>query len=130
MISSLCSCHRRLTAHVKGSVTSWFCSACQACIIFCMLAKGFELPCWMATMAVGIPANVADGFRTRLEVASRGMVRILKMQHGTTKVSWGDIIVALHQCHNDGLEPDGLQEALNERAPAFHDMVADWRRIR
>ena len=67
----------------------------------------------------------------------RGMARTLKMQHGTTKVSWVDIIVALRQlCSGAGAstlsnpQPDKLQEALKERAPAFYDKVADWQRIR
>ena len=75
-------------------------------------------------------ADTADGFATRLDVASRGMAKTLKMQYGTTKVSWVDIIVALRQCHYDGLEPDKLQAASKERAPAFYDRVADWARIR
>ena len=81
-------------------------------------------------MAVGVPADVADGFATRLAVTSKGMARTLKLQHGTNKVSWVDIIVALRQCRNDRLEPDKLQAALKERAPAFYDSVADWARIR
>ena len=95
-----------------------------------MLDKGVELPCWLAKMAVGVPADVADGFATRLAVTSKGMARTLKLQHGTNKVSWVDIIVALQHCHNEGLEPDKPQEALKERVPAFYDRVADWPRIR
>ena len=136
-ISSFCSCHRRLTAQVNGTGTSTdtiavvLCMPCLHSISAC--STGFEFSCWLATMAVRGPADmadVADGFATRLEVTSRGMARTLKMQHGTTKVPWVTIIVALQQCHNDGLEPDKLQEALKERAPAFYDRVADWQRIR
>ena len=121
-ISSFGSCHRRLTAQVSGTGTS----TDTIVVVLCM-------PCCLAKMAVGVPADVADeadGFATRFAVTSRGMARTLEMQHGTTKVSWVDNIVALRQCHNDGSKLDKLQEALKERAPAFYDRVADWQRVR
>ena len=117
----------------------------RGCALHAMLAfyfsygchRGLELPCCLVSMAVGIPTDIADGSATRLEVVSRGMARTLKMPHGTTKVAWVDIIVALRQlCSGAGAstlsntQPDKLQEALKERAPAFYDKVADWQRIR
>ena len=48
----------------------------------CMLDNGFELPCWLAKMVVGVPADMADvagNFATRLDFTSRGMARTLKM---------------------------------------------------
>ena len=119
----------------------------RGCALHAMLAfyfaygqdRGLELPCWLANMAVGIPADIADGFTTRLEVATRGMARTLKMQYGTTKVSWVDVIITLRQlCSGAGaLTPcngtppaDQLREALKERVPAYYDQIADWARIR
>ena len=115
----------------------------RGCALHAMLAfyfrsgSGLELPRWLAEMAMGIPADIAHGFTTRLEVVSRGMARTLKMQHGTTKVSWVDIIVALRQlCGGAGAstpceaQPDKLQEALREHVPAFYDKVADWARVK
>ena len=115
----------------------------RGCALHAMLAfyfangSGLELPRWLAKMAVGIPADIAENFTTRLEVVSRGMARTLKMQHGTTKVSWVDIIVALRQlCSGAGAlmpsetQQNKFQEALKERVPAFYEKVADWPRIR
>ncbi len=57
------------------------------------------------------------------------MARTLKAQHGTAKVSWGDSVVVLRKLCV-GTPPEKLKEELCKVAPALHDKVADWPRMR
>ena len=57
-----------------------------------------ELHCYVHRHQRGCAVHVSQhhsSFITRLEVASKRMERTLKMQYGTTKLSWLDVIVTL-----------------------------------
>ena len=85
--------HFYLTGHHRGCALH----AMLAFYFYCGSERGIEVPDWLCEMAMAIPADIADNVTTRMEVVSMGMARTLKMQHGTTKVFWIDIIVSLRQ---------------------------------
>ena len=85
---------------------------------------------------MAIPADIRNDVTTRLGVATQGIGRTLKMQHGTTKVFWIDIIVSLRQLEGSAgasspsETAETFEEALKKHVPAYYDKVADWHRIK
>ena len=131
--------HFYLTGHHRGCALH----AMLAFYFYCGNERGIEVPCWLCEMAMAIPADISNDVTTRMEVATQGLGRTLKMQHGTTKVFWIDIIVSLRQLEeNAGASSPGeiasspgntaekFEEALKKQVPAYYDKVADWHRIK
>ena len=63
------------------------------------------------------------------EIVSRGMARTLNFQHGTTKISWCDVVVVVREVCKD-TPPEDLKDELTRVSQAFADKVADWQRMR
>ena len=124
--------HFYVTGHHRGCALH----AMLAFYFYCGNERGIEVPCWLCEMAMAIPADISNGVTTRLEVATQGLGRTLKMQHGTTKVFWIDIIVSLRQLEESaGASPpsetaEKCEGALKKHVPAYYDKEAGWHRIK
>lgn len=83
----------------------------RACASHAMMAfyyaspDSLDVPFWLAKMASNAPATVDSNVKSHLEIVSRGMARTLKHQHGTTTISWCDVVVVIRKSCKD-TEPE------------------------
>ena len=92
---------------------------------YCGFERGIEVPRWLCEMAMAIPADIRNDVTTRLEVATQGLGRTLKMQHGTTKAFWIDIIVSLRQLEENAgaSSPGEIASSPGDTAEKFEEAL-------
>ena len=113
--------HFYLTGHHRGCALH----AMLAFYFYCGSERGIDVPDWLCEVAMAIPADIRNDVTTRLEVATQGIGRTLKMQYGTSKVYWIDIIVSLRQLEENAgaSSPGQIASSPGETAEKFEEAL-------